>query len=100
MKPVYVKDLTLPEMEAWVESIGERRFRARQLFRHIYARRITSWDECSDLSKTFRVQLQFATRLNALEQAGKEQAADGTIKYLFQLHDGHHIESVLICVYI
>ncbi len=51
MEPVFIKNYTLPDLESWVESIGEARFRARQLFRHVYNRRIHSWNECSDLSK-------------------------------------------------
>lgn len=96
MPTVQIKDFTLPELENWVESIGERRFRARQLFRHIYARRVQSWDQCSDLSKLFRVQLEFGTQLHALQLRERIQADDGTRKYLFELHDGHAIESVLI----
>lgn len=93
---IFVKDFTLPELEAWVESIGERPFRARQLFRHVYTRRVCSWDECSDLSKMFRVQLEMGTELDALKLLEKEESSDGTIKYLFGLHDGLRIESVLI----
>ncbi len=96
MEPVYIKNFTLPDMEAWVESIGEPRFRARQLFRQIYNRRIRSWNECTDLSKMFRAQLEFGTHLNALTIIEKQEASDGTTKYLFRLHDGHFIESVLI----
>jgi 23S rRNA (adenine2503-C2)-methyltransferase len=96
MDKIYVKNFTLPEMENWVESIGERRFRARQLFCHIYARRIRSWNECSDLGKMFRAQLEFGTHLDAMVLKEKQEASDGTKKYLFELHDGHHIESVLI----
>lgn len=96
MQTVFVKNFTLPELENWVESIGERRFRARQLFRHIYARRVRSWQECSDLSKMFRVQLEFGTQLDALTLIEKREAEDGTKKYLFELYDGHSIESVLI----
>lgn len=93
---VPVKNFTLPELEEWVESIGERRFRARQLFRHLYARGVRSWDECSDLSKAFRAQLEYGARLDALSVVGKQEASDGTTKYLLRLRDGHHIESVLI----
>lgn len=96
MQTVFIKGFTLPELENWIESIGERRFRARQLFRHIYARRVRSWDECSDLSKMFRVQLQFGTQLDALKLRERVEAEDGTCKYLFELRDGHSIESVLI----
>lgn len=96
MQKVFIKNFTLPEMETWVESIGERRFRARQLFKHIYARRVSSWEECSDLSKPFRMQLEFGSRLDSLLLLEKQEASDGTTKYLFQLHDGARIESVLI----
>ncbi len=96
MERVFIKNYTLPELEAWVESIGERRFRARQLYRHIYARGVRSWDECSDLSKMFRAQLEFGTRLNMLDLIERQNAPDGTTKYLFELHDGCRIESVFI----
>jgi 23S rRNA (adenine2503-C2)-methyltransferase len=96
MEPVFIKNYTLPDLEGWVESIGEARFRARQLFRHVYNRRIHSWNECSDLSKMFRTQLEFGARLNASKMVEKLEASDDTIKYLFGLHDGHFIESVLI----
>ena len=96
MRTVFIKDFTLPELDNWVESIGERRFRARQLFRHIYARRVQSWDECSDLSKMFRVQLEFGAQLYALTLRERVEADDGARKYLFELHDRHCIEAVLI----
>lgn len=94
--PVFIKNFTLPDLELWVESIGEARFRARQLYRHLYARGIRSWDECSDLSKLFRAQLQFGTQLHALQIAEKQEAVDGVIKYLFELHDRQFVEAVLI----
>jgi 23S rRNA (adenine2503-C2)-methyltransferase len=93
---VFVKDFTLPQLEGWVESIGERRFRARQLFRSVYVRRIRSYDECTDLSRMFRVQLEHGTHLDALRLVERQESADGTRKYLFELSDGHRIESVWI----
>ena len=96
MEPIFIKDFTLPELEAWVESVGERRFRARQIFKHVYVHQVSSWEECSDLSKMFRVQLEFGTRLHALTMLEKQVSSDGTAKYLFGLHDGHSIETVLI----
>lgn len=96
MDRVWIKNFTLPELEEWVESIGERRFRARQLFRHIYARGVRGWEECSDLSKAFRTQLELGTRLQVLDVIDKQEAPDGTAKYLLELQDGLRIESVLI----
>lgn len=96
MERIFVKDFTLPQLEGWVESIGERRFRARQLFRSVYVRRIRSYDECTDLSRMFRVQLEHGTHLDALRPLDRQESADGTRKYLFELHDGNRIESVWI----
>lgn len=96
MERVFVKDYTLPELEAWVEGVGERRFRARQIFKHVYVHKVSSWEECSDLSKAFRMQLEFGTHLHALSVLEKQVSSDGTVKYLFGLHDGESIETVLI----
>jgi 23S rRNA (adenine2503-C2)-methyltransferase len=93
---IQIQNYTLPELEEWVESIGERRFRARQVFRNIYARRIGGWEECSDLSKAFRVQLEFGAHLHALNTLEVRESSDQTRKYLFELADGLRIESVLI----
>lgn len=96
MDRVFIKNYTLKELEAWVESIGERRFRARQLFCHIYARRVRSWEECSDLSKMFRVQMEYGTHLDAIRLMEVRESGDGTRKYLWELPDGLTVESVLI----
>lgn len=96
MEPVFIKNFSPSELEAWVQTLGERAFRARQLFRHLYARNVASWDECTDLSRTFRDQLRFGSRLDALTLLRADETTDGTTKYLFRLHDGNHIESVLI----
>lgn len=95
-EPIFIKDLPLEALETWVQTIGERPFRARQIFRHLYHRVIQSWDECSDLSKAFRTQLEYGTRLHAVEVVATEDAADGTRKFVFRLHDRNLIESVLI----
>lgn len=96
MKPVFIKNFTADELEAWVQTLGERPFRARQLFRHLYARNISSWSECTDLSRSFRDQLEFGCSLDALSVVQVDKASDGTAKYLFRLHDGNFIESVVI----
>ena len=77
-------------------SLAEKPFRARQLFRHLYARNISSWSQCTDLSRAFLAQLEFGSALDALSVSRIDEAHDGTRKYLFRLHDGNFIESVLI----
>ncbi|MEN6439723.1 MAG: 23S rRNA (adenine(2503)-C(2))-methyltransferase RlmN [Syntrophobacter sp.] len=96
MEAVYIKNFSPRELEAWVNSLGERPFRARQLYRHLYARNVSSWEECTDLSRAFRNQLEHGSILNALELSRVDEAPDGTRKYLFRLSDGNHVESVLI----
>jgi 23S rRNA (adenine2503-C2)-methyltransferase len=93
---IHIQNYTLPELEEWVETIGEQRFRARQVFRNVYARRIGTWEECSDLSKAFRVQLEFGTSLHATTILKIWESSDSTRKYLLELADGLRIESVLI----
>ena len=96
MKPLFIKNFSSQELEVWVQTLGEKPFRARQLFRHLYARNVSSWGECTDLSRSFRDQLEFGSRLDSLAIHKIDEAADGTRKYLFRLHDGNFIESVLI----
>lgn len=96
MKPLFIKNFTLEKLESWVISLGEKPFRARQLFKNLYARNVSSWDQCTDLSRAFRQQLEFGSTLNALAVSRIDEAPDGTRKYLFRLHDGNFIESVLI----
>jgi len=96
MEPVFIKNFTLPELEAWVQTLGERSFRARQLYRHVYVRNVSSWDQCTDLSRAFRAQVEFGSFLDSLDISRIDEATDGTRKYLFRLRDGNYIESVLI----
>lgn len=96
MRPVFIKNFTLEELESWVHTLGERPFRARQLFRHLYARNVSSWDQCTDLSRAFRAQLEFGASIDSLAVSRIDEAPDGTRKYLLRLHDGNFIESVLI----
>ncbi|MFO0724943.1 MAG: 23S rRNA (adenine(2503)-C(2))-methyltransferase RlmN [Myxococcota bacterium] len=84
------------ELAALVESLGERGFRAKQLFRWIHARGARDFDEMSDLSKGFRETLKAKTELSSLQAATIERAKDGTRKYAFRTARGDIIESVFI----
>ncbi len=96
MKPLFLKNFTLEQLEAWVLSLGEKPFRARQLYRHLYTRNVSDWSQCTDISRDFRERLEAEAALDALAVARVDEAGDGTRKYLFRLHDGNFIESVLI----
>ena len=92
-----LKGLTLKELREFVESLGEKKYRAGQLFSWIYAKGASSFDEMTDISKEFRSLLNQTAILDNLELVAKSVSpTDGTTKFLFKLHDGLRIESVLI----
>ena len=92
-----IKGLTLHELREFVDSIGEKPYRARQLFRWMYGRGAQSFEEMTDLSKPLRTALEQAALVRNLESSMQRQSMqDGTAKFLFRLSDGLQIESVLI----
>jgi 23S rRNA (adenine2503-C2)-methyltransferase len=94
---VLLMSFTLPMLERWiVEDLGEKAFRARQLWHWLYIRYAASFDEMTDLSKAFRERLRESARIDALEPADVHQASDGTRKLTWKTLSGAIIESVLI----
>ena len=86
--------MTLEEMTALVASLGERPFRAKQLYRWVHQRAAGSFAEMTDLSKDLRAKLEEQAILRPLEKDLEQRSIDGTIKYRFKTHDGKLIESV------
>ncbi|MFH0989221.1 MAG: 23S rRNA (adenine(2503)-C(2))-methyltransferase RlmN [bacterium] len=91
-----LKGLTLPELQLFVESLGEKKYRAQQLFSWLYAKGAPSFEEMTDISKHFRLVLEGSASVDNLTLIHQKVSKDGTIKFLFQLSDGLKIESVLI----
>ncbi len=92
-----IKSLTLEELKAVAESLGERPFRAKQLYKWMHEKLAEGFEEMSDLPKSLRQKLGEQYEYTSLETADRlVSAADGTEKYLFRLHDGNVIESVLM----
>ncbi len=92
-----LKGLSVKELEEFVSSLGEKKYRARQIFSWMYAKRAQSFEEMTDVSKGFRSLLENVAAVENLQIAAKETSKlDGTTKFLFQLSDGLKIESVLI----
>jgi 23S rRNA (adenine2503-C2)-methyltransferase len=92
-----IKGMALEELRVFVESLGEKKYRAAQLFAWLYAKGAQSFDEMTDISLEFRTVLGHAARLDNLALVRKSvSSADGTTKFLFRMHDGLLIESVLI----
>ncbi|MBE6034197.1 MAG: 23S rRNA (adenine(2503)-C(2))-methyltransferase RlmN [Clostridiales bacterium] len=93
---INLKDMTLKEMEAFFETIGEKKFRARQVYKWLY-RGVCSFDEMTDISKELREKLQNYTVIENLRLIEVQTSkTDGTKKYLFGLKDGNSIESVFM----
>lgn len=96
---VLLKSLTLLEMEDWVEhTLGEKRFRARQLWQWMYKpeRLAATFDEMTELSKSFRDLLKTCARLDVLGPNTVHVSEDGTRKLTYRLDAGGVIETVLI----
>ena len=91
-----LKSLTLPEMTAFLQSLGEPAFRGRQVFTWLH-RGVTDFDGMTNLSKSLREKLKETCILTAPKVARKQVSKlDGTIKYLWELADGNCIETVLM----
>jgi 23S rRNA (adenine2503-C2)-methyltransferase len=89
-------DFDLDGLAAFCERLGEKRFRATQLFRWIHQKGASSFDQMSDLAKSLREKLATTARIQGLEVISQQISADGTIKWLFDVGDGNAVEAVFI----
>lgn len=89
-------DFDLDGLAAFCERLGEKRFRATQLFRWIHQRGASSFAEMTDLAKSLREKLAHSAHIHGLEVVSQQMSADGTIKWLFDVGDGNAVESVFI----
>lgn len=94
-KPL-IYSLTLDELKEWLVQSGDKAFRAQQIFDWLYVKRVFSFDEMSNLSKELRQKLAQHFRMQSLSEVTRQESQDGTIKFLFQLIDGHAIETVIM----
>jgi len=88
--------MTHPELTAFIGDLGEKRFRADQLFQWLHARGARAWDEMTDLSKSFRERLAETLAIGSLAIDTVQTSSDGTQKIRFRTHDERFIESVVI----
>ncbi|WP_397547384.1 23S rRNA (adenine(2503)-C(2))-methyltransferase RlmN [Rhodothermus marinus] len=94
--PIDLRTLNREELERLAEEMGEPRYRGRQLFKWIYGKGATSVEQMTDLPRAFRAELARRARITRLEPVRQLTAGDQTVKVLFRLPSGRHIESVLI----
>ncbi|TVQ10426.1 MAG: 23S rRNA (adenine(2503)-C(2))-methyltransferase RlmN [Balneolaceae bacterium] len=95
--PADLKTFTFDELRAFcTEKLNLPRFRSDQLFQWIYQKQASSFEEMTNLPADLRVRLAELAVLHKAECVKEQRSADGTIKALFELHDGHRVEAVLI----
>ncbi len=93
---VNLLDFDLNGLAAFCERLGEKRFRATQLFRWIHQRGASEFDQMSDLAKSLREKLKTCATIQALPVISEHQSSDGTVKWLFDVGAGNAVEAVYI----
>ena len=97
MEKIDIISLRLNELEEIIVSIGENKFRAVQIYEWIHKKRVSSFDEMTNLSMEFRTKLHQQFYLKQLKITRKlESSIDNTVKYLYELSDSNHIECVMM----
>jgi 23S rRNA (adenine2503-C2)-methyltransferase len=89
-------DFDLEGLAVFCEGLGEKRFRASQLFRWIHQRGMSNFDDMSDLAKSLREKLKVHAHVAALPILTQQFSKDGTIKWLFDVGGGDAVEAVFI----
>ncbi|RUM40694.1 MAG: 23S rRNA (adenine(2503)-C(2))-methyltransferase RlmN, partial [Desulfurobacterium sp.] len=93
---VKIKNLNFEELQSFVQNLGLEKYRAKQIAQWLYKKRVRSFDEMTNISKSARKLLSENAEIDVLKLVKVEESADGTRKYLFKLEDGNRIESVFI----
>ncbi len=94
--PVNLLDFDLEGLVEWCGQLGEKRFRATQLFRWIHQKGVSDFAQMSDLAKSLREKLSAQAVVQPLPVVEQHMSSDGTIKWLFDVGDGNAVESVFI----
>ena len=89
-------DFDLEGLAVFCERLGEKRFRATQLFRWIHQKGASEFDDMSDLAKSLREKLKAHAHIQSLPVVSQHLSADGTIKWLFDVGAGNAVEAVFI----
>src|SRR5687768_5470766 len=91
-----IRHLSLTELEQYFVTIGEKKFRAKQVWEWLWQKGALSFADMTNLSKDLRQKLGENFSLPALIMDATQYSADGTIKSRFKTHEGHLCEGVLI----
>ena len=91
-----IYSLQLEDIKKWLTENGEKAFRAEQVYDWIYKKRAATFEDMTNLSKSLRGKLSEHFSITTLKTIIQQTSSDGTIKFLFELHDGYSIETVLM----
>lgn len=94
--PRNIKTLTTDELKAWLRDVDEKPFRADQIQKWLFCQQVRSYDEMVNISPALREKLANQFELRSLKEDQHMVSVDGTVKWLFETHDGYHIETVMI----
>lgn len=93
---INIYSLTRQELEQYLLLMGEKPFRATQIFEWLYKKNVKSFDEMTNIKKEYIEKLKENFKISDLEIENEQVSSDGTRKYLFRLNDGNFIETVLM----
>ncbi|MGL6111882.1 MAG: 23S rRNA (adenine(2503)-C(2))-methyltransferase RlmN [Rubrivivax sp.] len=96
MGAVNLLDFDLDGLAAYCDGLGEKRFRAQQLFRWVHQKGESDFDRMSDLARSLRDKLAGVASVDAPALLSEQASADGTIKWLFDVGQGDAVETVFI----
>ncbi len=96
MDKMDIKDLSPKELEDFLQGLGEEPYRTRQVAKWIYKKRVSTYEEMTDLPKSLRESLSHRISISGMKLVHEKVSSDGTRKYLFEFRDGNRVESVLI----
>lgn len=91
-----IKDYTLEELKEEMCEIGEKTFRANQIWEWLYKKNVFSFDDMTNISPDLREKLDKQYEIGAYKIIKKLESKDGTKKFLFDILDGNAIETVLM----
>ena len=91
-----IKSKTIEELKELLAEWGEKPFRAGQIFGWLHEKRVSDYEEMTNVSKALREKMSEACELTAIKEIDRLESVDGTKKFLFELSDGQAIESVLM----
>lgn len=91
-----IRKISLQELTAYFESVGEKTFRARQVWEWLWQKSARSFEEMTNLSKSLREKLEQGFEIRPIRIDTSQKSGDGTIKSAFRLYDNELVEGVLI----